>query len=213
MTKREKRYHHGDLRRAILDAVLAQIEAGGPESVSLRAASRAVGVSPGAAFRHFPDKQAVMTALATEGFAAMSGRISEEASGARSAMARFGAVGRGYLLWALANPAHFRVMFRADLIDRNDARLGEAGALLRSSLSEGLRDILPDGVGEEEARRRALVAWGAVHGVATLAIEGALADGPNMPVMPPPEDLGRALGAMEPVFSAPPSKREPGPDA
>ena len=213
MAKREKRYHHGDLRRAILDAVLTQIEAGGPETVSLRAASRAVGVSPGAAFRHFPDKQAVMTVLATEGFTAMSTRISEEASGTTSAMARFGAVGRGYLLWALANPAHFRVMFRADLIDRDDAALGEAGALLRSSLSEGLRDVLPDGVGEEESQRRALVAWGAVHGVATLAIEGALADGPNAPAMPPPEDLGRALAAMEPVFSAPPEDRRSGPNA
>lgn len=203
LTKNEKRYHHGDLREAIVDAVLSQIEAGGPEAVSLRAAARTVGVSPGATFKHFRDKRAVLTALAVDGFDRMNARIEVETAAAESAMDRFLAVGRGYLLWALENPARFRIMFRADLLEPNDAALVESTSRLRAALTEDLPAALPDGLDAAEVARRGLLAWGAVHGVATLAIEGQLRSGPNDPAMPPPEDLGAALAAMGPVFRSP----------
>ena len=193
-------YHHGNLRAALIQAVLAQVEEAGPEGVSLRAAARGAGVSPGATFRHFADKRAVMTAIATEGFAGMAERMDAEAERAVTDLERFGAVGRGYLAFALERRAQFRVMFRADLIDEDDEALSEAGGRVRAALSEGLARILPPGVPPDEARRRALLAWAAVHGVATLAIEGALPEEMAPGGMP---DLLRALGGMLPVFTAP----------
>lgn len=196
-------YHHGDLRATLVRAVLAQVEEAGPEGVSLRAAARASGVSPGATFRHFVDKRAVMTAIAAEGFAGMAERMAREAERATTDLERFGAVGRGYLAFALERRAHFRVMFRTDIIDEADPALAEAGGRVRAALTEGLARILPPGVPPEEARRRALLAWGAVHGVATLAIEGALPEEMAPGGMP---DLLRALGGMLPVFTAPPER-------
>lgn len=194
-------YHHGDLRAALMRAVLAQVEEAGPEGVSLRAAARAAGVTPAATFRHFADKRAVMTAIAAEGFAAMAERMGAEAERAGTDIERFGAVGRGYLAFALEHPAHFRVMFRADLIEEADPVLRAAGDTVLAALSEGLARILPDGVAPDEASRRALLAWAAVHGVATLRIEGALPDEMAPGGLP---DLLRALGGMLPVFTAPP---------
>lgn len=194
-------YHHGDLHAALIRAVLEQVRQAGPEGVSLRAAARASGVSPAATFRHFADKRAVMTAIAAEGFAAMAARMEAEAERATTDLERFGAVGRGYLAFALESPAHFRVMFRTDLIDEADPALRASGDAVRAALSGGLTRILPGGVDEAEARRRALLAWAAVHGVATLWIEGAL-DERMAPGGPP--DLLRALGGMLPVFTAPP---------
>lgn len=194
-------YHHGDLRAALIAAVLEQVGRSGPEGVSLRAAARSAGVSPAATFRHFPDKRAVMTAIAAQGFAGMADRMAREGEHATTDLEHFGAVGRGYLAHALDHPAHFRVMFRTDLLDEDDPALSEAGGRVRAALTDGMSRILPPGVPPGEARRRALLAWAAVHGVATLRIEGALTD-----EMAPDgrADLLRALGAMLPVFVAPP---------
>lgn len=203
MIKNKRKYHHGDARAAILAAVDAQIKSGGPEAVSLRAAAKTAGLSPGATFKHFSDKRAVMTALAADGFVKMAERIAQEQAEAKTAMDRFAAVGRGYLMWALVNPSRFRVMFRSDLLNEGDEGFVKATASLRSALSTDIAAILPDGIDAKETARRALLAWGAVHGIATLAIEGQLKSGPDDPQMPPPAELGAALSAMEAVLRAP----------
>ena len=118
-----KPYHHGDLRRVLIDAALRLAEEGGPAAVSVREAARRVGVSPGAPFRHFPSRDALMMAVAEE--AQRRFRIELEAAlapvPADDPLARFRALGLGYLRWAMRNPAHFEVISNGRLFDHDGA--------------------------------------------------------------------------------------------
>src|ERR1700760_4434311 len=100
-----KPYHHGDLRRVLIDAALKLAEEGGPEAVSVREAARRAGVSPGAPFRHFESRGALMTAVAEEAqrrFRAEIEAALKEAP-AREPLERFRAFGLAYLRWAMRN--------------------------------------------------------------------------------------------------------------
>jgi AcrR family transcriptional regulator len=118
-----KPYHHGDLRRVLIDAALRLAEEGGPAAVSVREAARRAGVSPGAPFRHFPSRDALMMAVAEE--AQRRFRIELEAAlapvPADDPLARFRALGLGYLRWAIRNPAHFEVISNGRLFDHDGA--------------------------------------------------------------------------------------------
>jgi len=118
-----KPYHHGDLRRVLIDAALRLAEEGGPAAVSVREAARRAGVSPGAPFRHFPSRDALMMAVAEE--AQRRFRIELEAAlapvPADDPLARFRALGLGYLRWAMQNPAHFEVISNGRLFDHDHA--------------------------------------------------------------------------------------------
>src|ERR1700744_2620433 len=118
-----KPYHHGDLRRVLIEAALRLAEEGGPEAVSVREAARRAGVSPGAPFRHFPSRDDLMLAVAEE--AQRRFRAELEAAGATvpadDPLARFRALGLGYLRWARKNPAHFEVISNNRLFDHDRA--------------------------------------------------------------------------------------------
>lgn len=103
-------YHHGDLRRVLIDAAL-QLAAEGAE-VSVREAARRAAVSPGAPFRHFPNRDALMTAVAEEAQRRFRAEIEAALSEAPKAspLARFRAFGLAYLRWAMRNPAHFEII-------------------------------------------------------------------------------------------------------
>lgn len=109
-TTEARSYHHGDLRRALIDAAL-QLAAEGSE-VSVREAARRAEVSPGAPFRHFPTRNALMTAAAEE--AQRRFRVEIEGAladaGTADPLARFRAFGLAYLRWAMRNPAHFEII-------------------------------------------------------------------------------------------------------
>jgi AcrR family transcriptional regulator len=119
----QKPYHHGDLRRALIDAALLLAEEGGPGAVSVREAARRAGVSPGAPFRHFPSRDDLMLAVAEE--AQRRFRTELEAALATvppdDPLARFRALGLGYLRWARQNPAHFEVISNGRLFDHDRA--------------------------------------------------------------------------------------------
>jgi AcrR family transcriptional regulator len=119
----QKPYHHGDLRRVLIDAALLLAEEGGPGAVSVREAARRAGVSPGAPFRHFPSREALMMAVAEE--AQRRFRIELEAAlapvPADDPLARFRALGLGYLRWAMRNPEHFEVISNGRLFDHDGA--------------------------------------------------------------------------------------------
>src|SRR3979411_2764760 len=107
-----KPYHHGDLRRGLIEAALQLVEEGGAEALSVREAARRAGVSPGAPFRHFPSRNALMTAVAEEAqrrFRAEIAAAMAEAPGG-DPLARFRSLGVAYLRWAMRNPAHFEVI-------------------------------------------------------------------------------------------------------
>src|SRR4051812_42800509 len=101
-------YHHGDLRRAVLDGALAAIEADGPAALSLRDIARRAGVSHAAPAHHFKDKAGVLTAIATEGY----DRLAQSLREANEKAGDLVESGTAYVHFAITNRAHFEVMFR-----------------------------------------------------------------------------------------------------
>ena len=173
MTK--DRYHHGDLRRALLDAALHCIEADGLAALSMRELARQAGVSPAAPFRHFESRTALLTALAEE---AMDGLVQsvdaalEEAAQANALM-RFRAVGVGFLRWALAHPTHLLVISSRAFIDfdkptlraRNDRIRAAMDGYMRAAADGGL--LRPGDVDRYVIGGRALV-----YGIARMYLDG-----------------------------------------
>jgi AcrR family transcriptional regulator len=171
-----KPYHHGDLRQAMLDATLALIEEHGPEGFTLRAAARGAGVSPGAAYHHFKDKEDLVAAVAQEGFAMMRTHLAAAAEKPHENMReRSRNVGTAYVVFALRHPTRFRVMLGYGLIGRanSPSAANEAMAtyrLVREVLIAGLEESSAERVSEPEV----LGWWSVVHGLAFLAIDGYL---------------------------------------
>jgi AcrR family transcriptional regulator len=158
-TAAPKPYHHGDLRRVLIDAALKLAEEGGPEAVSVREAARRAGVSPGAPFRHFDSRAALMTAVAEEAQRRFRAEIETALSEApaKDPLKRFRAFGLAFLRWAMKNPAHFEIISsgrhfnhdaaealsrdNAELIALTERMLGEASAAgkLRSADLETIK--------------------------------------------------------------------------
>ncbi len=179
-------YHHGDLRRALLEAALGLVSTKGAEGFSLREAAREVGVSPAAAYRHFEDKKALMAALAMEGMGRLALAMEqalEEAPGAPGSAARatsqLMAVGKAYVDFAVRYPAHFQVMFGPwcdhqepfDLPPEARPRGRDPFQILVESLDEMVRS----GAVTAAARQgMEIAAWSTVHGLASLLVAEAL---------------------------------------
>jgi AcrR family transcriptional regulator len=118
-----KPYHHGDLRRVLIDAALQLVEESGPEGLSVREAARRAGVSPGAPFRHFPSRTALMTAVAEEAQRRFRAEIDVALAKtpAGDPLARFRAFGMAYLRWAMRNPTHFEIISSGRYFDHDSA--------------------------------------------------------------------------------------------
>src|SRR4029453_4986315 len=109
--KPRRSYHHGNLRRALLDEALATIRADGVDALTLREMGARLGVSPTALYRHFADKRALLTAVATEGFRTLRQQLVTAWEDGGRGLAAFQAMGVVYVGFAVANPSHYRVMF------------------------------------------------------------------------------------------------------
>ena len=107
----EKRYHHGDLRGALIASGLKALESCGEAELSLRGLARDAGVSPTAVYRHFPDKRALLGALANEGVVRLGAAQLAALAAAGGGAAGFAATGRAYVRFALDEPALFRLAF------------------------------------------------------------------------------------------------------
>src|SRR5918995_5657601 len=109
--KPRRPYHHGNLRRGLLDEALATIRTEGVERLTLREIGARLGVSRTALYRHFADKRALLAAVATEGFRTLREQlVSAWEEGGRSPVGSQ-AMGAAYVRFAVANPSHYRVMF------------------------------------------------------------------------------------------------------
>lgn len=160
-------YHHGDLRAALVAAGLRALETTDISNISLRALAREVGVSATAVYRHFPDKRALLGAMALAGLAQL-GELQQRAAMEAGDQA-FSATGRAYVRFALANPSLFRLVFTHCEL-RGDG-LPE-GYLAADMLLDSAAKLT--GGDKAEARRFALQAWALVHGLAMLMLDGQI---------------------------------------
>ena len=177
MTPDGSAYHHGDLRAALLAEAAAMIDEGGTSSVTMRAIGRRLGVSRSAAYRHFADKSALLVAVAAAGFDRLRERLEAVGAGAPDAdIERLSQVGEAYVRFALENPGHYRLMYGKEAISREDLpELGEVANALFDELVHIVQTYQRSGkITRQDPRLQAYVAWGAVHGLASLLIEGQI---------------------------------------
>lgn len=182
--KKPDTYHHGDLRRALLQEAVRTIQAQGVEAVTLRAVAEALGVSRTALYRHFADKQALLGAVAAEGFRTLRAALVAAWEGAGRGRAGFEAMGRAYVRFALDHPSHYRVMFGSGAVAPPKAPDDPGGGAFQA-LVDALVELQQRGeVRDDPPLLLALYVWSTVHGIAMLALDGQLEEG-----APPAEAL------------------------
>ena len=175
-------YHHGDLGPALVREAARTIRTAGVEAVTLRDVGRRLGVSRTALYRHFADKAALLAAVARQGFQTFSRELQEAWDAAGAGMTGFRAMGAAYVRFAIANPAHYRIMFGRfkDLCESDAALAGDASASFQVLL-DALAALERDGAIPVAADRHALglFIWASMHGVAMLSIDGQLGKDPS----------------------------------
>lgn len=189
-------YHHGDLREALLEATLDLVARDGVAGFSLNAAARAAGVSSAAPYRHFASKDALLTEALERGFVQLRTQMQAVAeSHPEDPLARLGALGAGYVAFAMDKPAAFRLLFRGTGTGTGTSPGGLAAfAVLTTCVEEAQRQgQLRDGAATVDIAR---AAWSLVHGLATLHLDNALE-----PTGLPPLD-GESTAATLAVFTA-----------
>ncbi len=170
------RYHHGDLRAALIRAADDILAEHGLEGFSLREAARRAGVSPAAPTHHFGGSAGLLSEVAALGFEALAQHMQVGVDALPSRRLRMQGV--GYLRFALAHPGRFQLMFRKDLVSEDHAGLQEAGSRALAQLEDTIRAMRAIPAGrplDASARAVLLAAWSMVHGFAHLALDGKLA--------------------------------------
>jgi AcrR family transcriptional regulator len=152
-------YHHGNLRKAVLKAAGKLIETEGLAGLSVREAARGAGVSHNAPYRHYPDRDALLAALATEGFTELQESL-EGRSGRE--------LGEAYVCFALAHPQRFRLMFGGLIAPDRHPEVRVQALAMRERFSGAFAGLGP------EAQFAAAAAWSLVHGLAHLILDGHL---------------------------------------
>lgn len=175
MAKAKPPYHHGDLRRTLLDASLALLEEQGLSALSLREVARRAGVTHGAPYHHFEDRGALLFALVDEGFGLLlTAMRAEQAATPERPEEQLSAAGRGYVRFALAHPVHFRLMFRPELSGDKTAQ-SEAGQAAYALLVDSVTACQKAGLAPAGSIELLVVtAWSLVHGFASLWLDGPL---------------------------------------
>ncbi len=163
----KKTYHHGDLEAALTAAAGKILEKEGVEALSLREVARRAGVSHNAPYRHFPEREALLAALAAEGFGMLA-----QAQQAAASSGGLRAMGEAYVLFALAHPQRFRLMFGGQVSIAKHARLREVATKTFAGLSGALATRVPEAQG---ARDASIAAWALVHGLAQLLLGDRIA--------------------------------------
>ncbi|MGO4451489.1 TetR/AcrR family transcriptional regulator [Phyllobacterium sp. TAF24] len=169
-------YHHGALRDALLQAATDILRENGPEGFSLREAARRAGVSPGAPAHHFGSVAGLLTEVAIDGFVELTEALRRARTASSSPGSQLRSQGESYVSFAIGAPGRFQLMFRHDLLLKNDERLEAAGQAALAELEASIRDYLTTGLSADESRLQPLLlgAWSTVHGFAHLAIDGKL---------------------------------------
>jgi len=166
------KYHHGNLRDALVEAALAILQTEGVSGLSLRAMARATGVTQAAPYSHFRDKDELLAAVAEAGFQRLALEMAESATGVRAPRARVEKLLASYIRFAEANKPLFRLMFGAELAEMKKfptlaMTAGKSYALISAALSTRASS-------EMDTRFLTVAVWSLCHGLASLVIDGRL---------------------------------------
>ncbi|MBU60048.1 MAG: TetR family transcriptional regulator [Alcanivorax sp.] len=195
-------YHHGNLRPALVEEGLALLAEKGGDGFSLRELARRVGVTANASYRHFANKDALLLALAAEGFRRLRAAQEAAEAAADGPGRQLVAGGLSYLRFAHANPALFRLMFSGAAAahrsgDNDDPELTEASAAAFETLRQA---VARTGLaGDDDGHHAALRAWAMVHGFSHLLLDGQLDHLGGDPLAEAEAALTDAIRAAGPV--------------
>lgn len=163
MDAEARRYHHGNLRSALLESARGILEEGASD-LSLRAVARRAGVSHAAPYRHFPNHEALLVELAKEGFVELREEIVSAAAQKAVESDRIANIGAAYMRFAAKRPALARLMFGPQLPNRdNFPELTAAADAIGNEIGNALHDTA-----------LGLAVWAAVHGLAMLILENVI---------------------------------------
>ena len=174
--KRPGHYHHGDLRRALLEEALRTIQLHGVESLTLRSVGLRLGVSRTALYRHFSDKPALLAAVGREGFRLLRLALVEAWEQHGRGRAGFEAMGIAYVGFAVAHPSHYRVMFGRfiESCEKDAAFIEEATAAFQVLVDSLVEQQQAGLVRRDDPLLQARTIWSLVHGISMLVIDGQL---------------------------------------
>jgi len=188
--KPAKPYHHGDLRRALLDEALRTIQTEGVEHLTLRTVGAKLGVSRSALYRHFADKQSLLATVGKEGFSKLRQALADAWEENGHGRIGFDAMHRAYVQFAVAHPSHYRVMFGGFIESgaKDDLFIAEAKAAFQVLVNALVEQQNAGDIRRDDPVLMARFVWALVHGTALLFIDGQL-----------PEPAQRA--ALEPYLA------------
>lgn len=175
MTKR-KNYHYGDLRSRLVEVTSEILENEGIDSLTMRSLSKKLGVSRTAAYRHFPDKTALLKAVAEDTFNRMRVYIHEKSTNKKDPLDRFEAISYAYLEFATRNSARYRQMFSREVVcEPGVPELREAAWKAFSEFMDVIETCQKEGVFKQnDPVELANVAWSTMHGLSLLLIDGQI---------------------------------------
>jgi AcrR family transcriptional regulator len=168
MSTTKQSYHHGDLRTALVRAAVELLEESGEADLSLRAVARRAGVSPAAPYRHYADREALVSAVAAVGYRELAERLTS-VHPSPSTPDQLARVAIAYVQFALERPALFRIMFGEPCDRDNHERVAATAAV-----SQYVRAIVERTFPQSDTAALATAIWALVHGLAFLHLDGKL---------------------------------------
>ena len=168
-------YHHGDLKAALITAAIDLLDAGGPDAVTVRAVARRAGVAHSAPINHFPDRAALLTAVANLIFADLISAIDKAFDAAESPIDKLRAFGPAVTSFALAQPNRYRLLWRRDSLSPADRFIDEGV----SQMCERLKAVLLAEAAPacRDVDSEVIALWSMTHGYVALRLDGNLVAG------------------------------------
>jgi AcrR family transcriptional regulator len=168
MSTSKTTYHHRDLHAALVRTAMELLEERGETALSLRAVARRAGVSPAAPYRHYADREALVSAVAAVGYRELAQRLAA-AHPSPSTPDQLASVATAYVQFALERPALFRIMFTEPCNRDNDERVAATAAV-----SQYVQAIVKRTFPQADTEPLATAIWALVHGLAFLHLDGKL---------------------------------------
>lgn len=167
-----KMYHHGDLKAALIEATRQLVEEHGPDNFSVAQAARLAGVSSGAPYKHFKDRDEMLKAVAMDGMKRKYERLVKALEPLpKGSLDRIETLGRLYVDFALNEPGVFRLVFGFSDNDGEDEPLMNQGLMTHGMVQQTVAECLGEDTINDDARERTMILWSFVHGLSFLVID------------------------------------------